>query len=235
MTGLGFARVRFRFPPDTRFPSLPVRAGQYGLVYPLEGASWCTGFELAVALDQGAAIEVEHGVFVPWRSDVRPFAEFAAVIKELRDRHPKGSLMERLAKEMGNSLYGKVAQQVAAWRPSGGGRRVFDSRSGEMRDMPPSSITCAPIAAAVTGLVRATLSEILALMPAEHAGLLGHHRRPADDLPARGAAVRPGVEAVCQRPRDRRRHARDRRGKAPCRPRAGVEDPRRGHHRAPRP
>ena len=42
--------------------------------------------------------------------------------------------MERLAKEMGNSLYGKIAQQVAAWRPSGdGGRRVFDSRTGEMR------------------------------------------------------------------------------------------------------
>ena len=53
--------------------------------------------------------------------------------------------------------------------PSGGGRRVFDSRSDEMREMPPSAITCAPIAAAVTGLVRATLSEILALMPAERA------------------------------------------------------------------
>jgi hypothetical protein len=70
---------------------------------------------------------------------------------------------------MGNSLYGKIAQQVAAWRLDGGGRRVFDSRSGEMRDMPPSAVTCAPIAAAVTGLVRATLSEILALVPAEHA------------------------------------------------------------------
>jgi hypothetical protein len=33
--------------------------------------------------------------------------------------------------------------------------------------MPPSSISCAPIAAAVTGLVRATLGEILALLPDE--------------------------------------------------------------------
>jgi hypothetical protein len=61
-----------------------------------------------------------------------------------------------------------VAQQVAAWRPSGGGRRVFDSRAGEVHDMPPSSVTCAPIAAAVTGLERATLGEILALMQVEH-------------------------------------------------------------------
>ncbi len=155
--GLGFARVRFRFPPRTRFPSLPVRAGPYGLIFPLMGETWCTSFELAVALDQGAEVEVEHGVFVPWWSEVRPFAEFTEAINELRGRHPKGSLMERLAKEMGNSLCGKVAQQVAAWRPSGGGRRVFDSRAGEIRDMPPSPITCAPIAAAVTGLVRATL------------------------------------------------------------------------------
>ena len=227
--------MRFRFPPDTRFPSLPVRAGQYGLVYPLEGASWCTGFELAVALDQGAEIEVEHGVFVPWRSEVRPFAEFAAAIKELRDRHPKGSLMERLAKEMGNSLYGKVAQQVAAWRPSGGGRRVFDSRSGEMRDMPPSSITCAPIAAAVTGLVRATLSEILALMPAEHAVFSATTDGLLTTCPPEALRFGRVSRLFVERPRDRRRHSRDRRAKAPCRPRAGVEDTRHGRDRALRP
>jgi hypothetical protein len=50
---------------------------------------------------------------------------------------------------------------------AGGG--WFDSRAGEVHDMPPSAVTCAPIAAAVTGLVRATLSEILTLVPAEHA------------------------------------------------------------------
>jgi hypothetical protein len=34
--------------------------------------------------------------------------------------------------------------------------------------MPPSFISCAPIAAVVTGLVRATLGEILALLPGYH-------------------------------------------------------------------
>ena len=38
-----FARVRFSFPEGTRFPALPVRAGVRGLVYPLNGTSWCTG------------------------------------------------------------------------------------------------------------------------------------------------------------------------------------------------
>ena len=46
--GMTFARVRFRFPDETRFPSLPCRAGERGLVYPLSGTSWCTGPELAV-------------------------------------------------------------------------------------------------------------------------------------------------------------------------------------------
>ena len=51
------ALVEFRFPDGTRFPCLPVRASNSrGLVYPLEGASWCTGPELVVAIESGASI-----------------------------------------------------------------------------------------------------------------------------------------------------------------------------------
>ena len=57
-----FARVRFQFPPGTRFPSLPVDGGDYGLIYPLSGESCATGPELLVALGQGATIEVVEGV-----------------------------------------------------------------------------------------------------------------------------------------------------------------------------
>ena len=49
------ALVRFKFPAATRFPCLPVRASNgRGLVYPLEGESWCTGPELVVARNLGA-------------------------------------------------------------------------------------------------------------------------------------------------------------------------------------
>ena len=49
------ALVEFRFPDGTRFPCLPVRASNgRGLVYPLEGASWCTGPEMVVAIETAA-------------------------------------------------------------------------------------------------------------------------------------------------------------------------------------
>ena len=51
---LTYARVRFEFPPGHPVPSLPVRAGDRGLIYPLTGISWCTGPELTVARDMGA-------------------------------------------------------------------------------------------------------------------------------------------------------------------------------------
>lgn len=102
-----FAEVEFEFPADTRFPCLPVAAGDNGLLYPLTGTSFCTGPELAVALDQGADIRVLHGVIIPWARDdnTRPFVAFTKHINNerarFRDAYGKGSAMELLAKEVG--------------------------------------------------------------------------------------------------------------------------------------
>ena len=179
---LTFARVRFEFPSDTRFPCLPVRAGERGLLYPLQGVSWCTGPELVVALGMGAKIEVEEGFRVEWKVEwwnraepQRPFLEFTKRIDAIRKqaKGEKNELLNQTAKEIGNSLYGKTAQGVEAMRSihDGGldgkahGRRAFNSRTGKTETLPPSSVTCPPIAAYTTGLVRAALSEALARLP----------------------------------------------------------------------
>lgn len=170
VAALSVARVGFKFPDDTRFPSLPVRAGDRGLIYPLSGVSYCTGAELAVALKLGAHITVEHGVIVPYADDERPFARFTTTINEIRAAHPKGSIFERMAKEIGNSLYGKIAQGVETMKARSDknhGRRVFNTEFGEMTTLPPSAITQPILAAFTTGLVRATLSEIISRLP-EH-------------------------------------------------------------------
>ena len=173
---LTFARVRFCFPEDTRFPSLPWRAGQRGLVYPLSGTSWCTGPELVVALAQGAEITVEAGWRIEWtEADVWPFVEVTGIINRVRAEAKAAGdqVLDKLAKEVGNSAYGKTAQGVELFRmlPDSGaaaqrGKRVFDSRSESMKTLPPSRITNPMLAATITGLVRAVLSEALARLPA---------------------------------------------------------------------
>lgn len=169
---MAFARIKFQFPPETKYPCLPVRTRDNGLIYPLEGVTHVCGPELVVALAMGARIEVVSGLVIPWQSDYRPFLRFTQKIRELRRKHPKGSPRELLAKEIGNSLYGKTGQGVQNLRPSGDGgiddnprQRVFNSRAGRMEDLPPSRITAPALAAFTTSVVRAVLSEMLAALP----------------------------------------------------------------------
>jgi hypothetical protein len=158
---MSFARVVFRFPEHTRFPCLPVEAGNRGLYFPLEGTSYCTGLELEVAVKMGAEIEVKHGVIVPWQEDERPlFLGFVQLIRKLRGEFKKGSLFEIYAKLLGNSLYGKTAQGLKE-------KTVFDTKGLRSVKLPPSEITNPFIAAYTTGFVRAVMGELLAGIPAE--------------------------------------------------------------------
>ena len=172
-----FARVRFEFSAATRFPSLPVRAAERGLVYPLRGTSWCTGPEIVVALKQGADLHVEAGWRVEWiEGSSSAFEAFSRSISRIRQQAKvdNDQLRNQLAKEIGNSAYGKIAQAVECSRTvhDGGvdaarGKRVFDSREGGMKTLPGSAITNPMFAATTTGLVRAAVSEMLANAPPE--------------------------------------------------------------------
>lgn len=154
---LGFARIRFRFPVATRFPCLPVRTPN-GLIFPLEGESYCCSPEVYLALRLGAQIEIVNGISLPASFDVRPFEAFVLACTQRRKQYEKGSLDELLWKEIGNSTYGKTAQGLRR-------KRVFDSRSGQHVELPPSQITNPYFAGYTTALVRAVLGEILATLP----------------------------------------------------------------------
>ena len=110
---MGLAHVSFDFPDGTRFPCLPVRTEQYGLQFPLSGESYCTAPEIEAALNMGAEIKVTHGVIVPWKIDrERVFKPFVEWVREERARPGVSPLEDALAKEIGNSLYGKTAQSL---------------------------------------------------------------------------------------------------------------------------
>ena len=168
------ALVEFRFPNETRFPCLPVRASSdRGLIHPLEGISWCTGPELVVAIGMGAEIIVKDGYRVDWiPGSIRLFEDIARRIGEIRveakAQQPPDLVLDKTVKELVNSVYGKIAQSVAGMRiiqDDRGSRRVFNTIYGTTDRLGPSAITNAMMAAYCTGLVRALLLETIGRLP----------------------------------------------------------------------
>jgi hypothetical protein len=152
---LGAARIHFKFPATVRFPTLPVRLPN-NLIFPLEGETYATSPEIEAARALGASIEILSGFVIPMNPAVRPFENVIADCTRRRNESKKkdDDLGNRLYKEIANSLYGKVAQGLRR-------KRVFDSRSGDRKELPPSKVTQAFIAGYVTGLIRAALGELI--------------------------------------------------------------------------
>lgn len=165
---MGFALVTFRFPESVPCPSLPVRTDQYGLFFPLSGESWATAPEIELALSLGAEMTIHNGIIVPWICDTSPhnsestsvFLPFVQQVRKNRNRHIKGSLEEKFWKEIGNSLYGKLAQGLRA-------KTAFDTARGLNRSLPPSSVTQPFFAAHVTGFIRAVVGELMNALPSD--------------------------------------------------------------------
>ena len=162
------ARVKFRFPDDTLFPCLPVRAG-VGLIFPLEGETTTTGIELMAAINMGAEIEVLGAHRFELTEGPHEYAAFTGRIAAFRARFKSSNpLFEKLVKEAGNSLYGKTAQAVAGMRTQNPDKaKQFDTLQGERIELPPSAITNPVHAAMTTATIRAVLAEILSSLPAD--------------------------------------------------------------------
>ncbi|MGX9462366.1 DNA polymerase [Shewanella sp. A14] len=158
----GLLRVKFKFKDDTMYPSLPVRADPFGLVYPLEGICYCTAAEIEVAHYQGAQIEILQGFRIPWLDDERIFTPFMKLVRAKRQHYKTkqyaNDFLEKFWKEKGNSCYGRLAMSL---RP----KRVFDIKSGNMKYLEQGELTNAFFAAYVSGTARALLSSLLLGVP----------------------------------------------------------------------
>jgi len=152
--------VNFKFPDNTPYPCLPVRIDS-GLVFPLMGESICTGHEIEAAINLGAEITLIKGFLFPWKNDTRIFEPFVKTVRDNRNRYKKGDFEEQLNKEIGNSLYGKIAQGL---RDKNG----FHVQSGLSKALPYTALTNPHYSAYTTGLARAVLGEILASIPSQY-------------------------------------------------------------------
>lgn len=194
---MGFAYVEFTFPAGTRFPCLPVRSEQYGLRFPLSGLAYVTAPEIELALSMGCTIEIKHGVIVPWIAGSQPlFEDFTRMIQRLRREYPKKSLEEVMVKEIGNSLYGKLAQGLSD-------KTAFDTATGLSKKIGPSAVTNPYMAAHTTGLIRAVCGELLHRIPSHRMvvsvttdGFLTD--APLEELDQTGPLCRR-YQALCQR------------------------------------
>ncbi len=163
--GISFLHVRFAFPRDCLYPCLPVPS-KYGLLFPLEGVTTCTGIEVASALQMGAKVEILRGEWLPplvgaMHKPVLAFAGFLADITQRRAKEAKDSLRNLMLKEIANSFYGKLAQGIDE-------RNVYNLL-GVSERLRASSITTPHYAAMCTGIVRAALGAVVAEV-ARHPG-----------------------------------------------------------------
>lgn len=156
-TTLGFAWIDFKFPTSTRYPTLPVRSNN-GLIFPLEGSSYCSSPEIFVAKQLGCQIKIRKGVIVPTNPDIKIFGEFIKECLEKRKQVGSKTLEGLFWKEISNSTYGKTAQGLRK-------KRVYDMRDRETKPLPPSRITNPCFASYITSFVRAVLGEIINAIP----------------------------------------------------------------------
>ena len=167
---IGVAEVEFEFPEGVEHPLLPV-VTEYGLIWPRRGVSIATAPEIAVAKLYTDTMTIRLGFIIPWKDKtVRPFEAFARNLISDRESYKsektgedgivrKVDTVASLAvKTMVNGGFGKLGQGVNP-------RRAYDARSGEGRQIEPSPITCAAMAAYTTGLTRAAIGEILNGLP----------------------------------------------------------------------
>jgi hypothetical protein len=153
--GLGYARVRFQFPPDCRFPCLPVdSANDRGLIYQGSGESYATAPEIALARSLGAELTILHGVVIPWVEGSDSI--FQSCLRDLRRRREASatSFENAMFKQIGNGIYGKLGQGLK-------GKKSYNTRTGKNDEIGESKITNPYLAAHVTGLIRALLSELI--------------------------------------------------------------------------
>ena len=150
---------KFKFPEGTKNPCLPVKT-EYGLIYPNEGFTTCTGIEVNLAIQFGADVWILDGdifqnVLDNDYNSIFPFAPFLSYLATERQKHKKNTIENLMYKEAGNSFYGKSAQGIQD-------RNIRNfTGEDETQRLGPSKITCPHYAAMTTGIVRAALSSLI--------------------------------------------------------------------------
>jgi len=137
LKGYYIIKGSFKFPSNTKYPSIPCYLDKSTTVYPLEGSCILTGVEYLLARNQKCEIEIQSAFFIPPKEivkkvgivnvnlTVKPFQDVIKEVQEKRREYPKGHVLNSLYKEMGNSIYGNVVRGMS-------NKKTFDTKTGKM-------------------------------------------------------------------------------------------------------
>jgi len=124
----------FKFPAETKYPSIPCYLDETTTIYPLEGEGILTGAEYNLAESQGCTFNIKEIYYIPFEKykdsknkDIIFNHPFKRIIKEIQSKrveYPKGSINNLLYKEIGNSMYGSVVRGMSD-------KRKFDIKTGK--------------------------------------------------------------------------------------------------------
>lgn len=154
---------RFTFPEDVKFPCLPCSVDEITTIYPRQGVSVITGVEYLAALSMGCVFENGIGVKIPFakvefKGEVtitpRPFTDLIKSLQSMRREHPKGSFLNLMYKEIGNSIYGQVSKGLSR-------KKAFDIKLKGMVEMQGGVLSNPVLACYITSFIRSVIGECL--------------------------------------------------------------------------
>ena len=144
----------FEFDEKVKYPSIGCFIDQTTTVYPLKGTGLLTGSEYLLAKSQGCMFKIIEVVYIPFKTDVKPFLSSIKEIQRLRSEHPKGSFLNALYKELGNTQYGLTARGISY------GKR-FDLKLGKSVRLDPNEFGNPIICSWITAFIRSLVGELM--------------------------------------------------------------------------
>lgn len=146
-------KCKFKFPQTVKYPSIACFIDETTTVYPLSGSALLTGSEYLLALSQGCVFEISEIVYIPFKN-FKPFLSSIKEIQRLRSQHPKGSILNALYKELGNSQYGLTARGISA-------NKKFDLKLGKSVKLDVNEFANPLICSWITACIRSIAGELL--------------------------------------------------------------------------
>jgi hypothetical protein len=147
-------QTSFKFPPSVKYPSIPCYIDESSTVYPLEGHCVLTGAEYILARNQGCVFNITEIFHIPFIPDQQPFFDIIKDIQEKRRENPKGSFLNLLYKEIGNSIYGSIVRGIS-------NVKRYDAKTDSMKRTSATELSNPIIASWTTAFIRSVIGECL--------------------------------------------------------------------------